>query len=311
MAFFKNSGPITLIPEALRTAVKAAEKTTYANANYYIAEMSTEGAQFQIQEPEPINNSHDTTKIVGSTGPSDYGTYYNINAAKLFITHIPTGYAVVFPAILTSYAESFKPNFSAEQLYGRMDPVQKYQNTSRTVSVAFTVIGYDEDHAHRNVHALSSLAEFLYPVYDESENSFNNATSISESPLWRVKFANLIQNNKGIGYIDGGLMVAPTSFSFEPNLEAGFFIVDKEHLFPKEIKVALSFNAIHENTLGWVKNNEKGYDWFGNINIDATVFPWGDKELSPIISPTSANRPIIRDSGLVVAAEAANTTIQQ
>ena len=310
MAFFKNSGPETLIPEALRTAAKAAEKTNYANANYYIAEMSTEGAQFQIQEPEKRENSHDTTKIVGSTGPSDYGTYYNkINAAKLFITHIPTGYSVMFPAILTSYAESFKPNFSAEQLYGRMDPVQKYQNTSRTVSVAFTVIGYDEDHAHRNVHALSSLAEFLYPVYDESEGSFNNATSISESPLWRVKFANLIQNNKGIGYIDGGLMVAPTSFSFEPNLEAGFFIVDKEHLFPKEIKVALSFNAIHENTLGWVKVAEaEGYDWFGNINIGATVFPWGDNKLSSIASPTSANLPIIRDSGTVAAETAAAKT---
>lgn len=291
MAFFKNLGPETLIPQALRTAVEAAEKINYANADYYIAEMGT---------------AHDTTKIVDSTGPSDYGTYYNIDAAKLFITHIPTGYAVVFPAILTSYAESFKPNFSAEQLYGRMDPVQKYQNTSRTVSVAFTVIGYDEDHAHRNVHALSSLAEFLYPVYDESEGSFNNATSISESPLWRVKFANLIQNNRGIGYIDGGLMVAPTSFSFEPNLEAGFFIVDKEHLFPKEIKVALNFNAIHENTLGWVKV-AKGYDWFGNINIGATVFPWGDNKLSSIESTTSANLPIIRGSGTVAAETAAAT----
>lgn len=306
MPFFTNKGPATLINQDLTDAADAAKTQTYADADYYIAQLNDQPTNWKIADYSSIADSHDTSINQNNTGPQDHYDYYGNSsnkAAKLSIVHEPTKYAAMFPAIIDSYSETFKAEYDQEELYGRMDPVQKYKNTSRSISVSFTVLGYDEDHAHRNVHALSTLAQFLYPVYDYSSNvtgSLNNATAIRESPLWRVRFANLIQktNRSNQHYILDGLLVAPTNFSFEPNLEAGFFIVEDTYLFPKEIKISLSFNVLHEQTLGWLydsttKENGKNilrYKWIGNIdnssilqdNNNSTIFPWGDYSLGEI-----------------------------
>lgn len=300
MPFFTNKGPSTLINADLTAAAEAAKTQTYADADYYIALANTKAKEWNIDDY--TSASHDTTKANGTTGPEDHYDYYgnsNNKAAKLSIIHEPTKYAVMFPAIIDSYTESFKANYGSEELYGRMDPVQKYEYTSRTISVTFKVLAYDEDHAHRNVHALSTLAEFLYPVYDYDKSTLSNATSMRESPLWRVRFANLIQKTnrqKKSHYISDGLLVAPTSFSFEPNLEAGFFIVENTYNFPKEIKVSLSFNVLHEETMGWLYDSNVEnlrYEWIGNIdtngnrNQSSTIFPWGDYNLSDAIGVVS------------------------
>ena len=317
MAFFTyKKGDVELskenapIPDKQKADIEA-NTITYASADYYIAEMGQEGSEFTIKQP-PIRNSHNTTTLKGDedfsgTGPHDYGKYYNSNnfiASQLFIVHEPTGYAVQFPAILDSYSETFKPSYSPEQVYGRMDPIQKYVSTSRTINVGFKVIAYDEDHAHRNLHALSSLAEFLYPVYDygsfqldgrdlKYQDALSNATAIREAPLLRVKFANLIQrtdktfkNGKDPTYINTGLLVAPSSFNFEPDKEAGYFPVEDNYLFPKQIKLSLNFNVLHENTLGWKSTNDDmtNFRWIGNLsnrnsevfNKTSVIFPWGD-----------------------------------
>lgn len=285
MPFFdKGNAKISNVPTT--------SETTYTDADYYIANTEKKAQDWQIKDNDGsiINNSIDTSRQVDDNGPADYDGYYNnTKAAKLFISHVPTGYSVAFPAFLDSYSEDFKPNFSAEQVYGRMDPIQRYQNTSRTISVTWKVVAYDEDHAHRNLHALSALSEFLYPVYDGLDKSCSNATVIRESPLLRVRFANLIQKNgrdgtdvSSIGsYINNGLLVAPSTFNFVPNVEAGFFFHDAQYLFPKEIKISMNFSVLHEETPGWFKTGSK-YHWIGklnsngNMNGKATDFPWGN-----------------------------------
>jgi len=244
MPFFTNTRATKENPNVGISNVPAQSPSTYADADYYIANTPEKAADWQIEE---IANSIDASKgKEGVSGPDDYNGYYNsANAAKLFIRHIPTGYSVAFPAILTTYAETFTPTFNAESVYGRMDPIQRYQSTSRTISLGFTVIAYDEDHAHRNLHALSALVEFLYPVYDRvTKTECSNATAIRESPLLRVRFANLIQKNGRVAgtsgnesYIENGLLVAPTSFTFTPKAEAGYFFHEKDYLFPKEIAI--------------------------------------------------------------------------
>jgi hypothetical protein len=277
MPFFKGSN--NKIPENLQSSLNNASTQNFVDTEYYIQSIK--------------NNDIGTPK--NGSGPDDYGNFYNSsNATKLFISYVPNNgkqkYSLVFPAILDAYSEDFKPTFEQEQLYGRMDPVQKYKNTSRTINVSFKILAYDENHALKNLQALSTLSQFLYPVYtQDSSESLSNATFISQSPLWRVKFANMIQStkiNKNLSnndYVDSGLLVAPTSFTFQPDLEMGFFISQKTFLFPKQIKLSLALTAIHESTLGWVSSNKVDFNFIGNINenngnIDKNtkIFPWGD-----------------------------------
>jgi hypothetical protein len=306
MPFFTSKNK-NATSETLQKLAASASIQTYADADYYIAEAETNYVQsFQFVIPEytgeASNNSHDTTQVINESGPSDFRdsySAYNVKASKLSIVHEPTKYAVMFPAIIDSYSETFTPSYESENLLGRMDPVQKYVATTRKISVSFTILAYDEDHAHRNIHALSTLAEFLYPVYDYNANALSNATAMREAPLWRVRFANLIQrtNRNKNHYISDGLLVAPNSFSFEPVLDAGFFIVDGSYTFPKQIKVSLSFSVLHEETLGWVYDTTaKKLKWNGNIdkngfnNLKSTIFPWGDYSLGEVGESQEANQ---------------------
>ena len=143
MPFFTNKGPATLINQDLTDAAEAAKTQTYADADYYIALADTKAEKWNIDDYKSIAASHDTTKENGTTGPKDHSDYYgsvNVQASKLSIVHEPTKYAAMFPAIIDSYSETFKADYDQEELYGRMDPVQKYKNTSRSISVSFTVL---------------------------------------------------------------------------------------------------------------------------------------------------------------------------
>lgn len=304
------------------------KETNYTSADYYIANTPEKAKEWQIPDNNggAVLNSIDTSVVKGNNGPSDYGDYYSkARAAKLFIRHLATGYSVAFPAILDAYDESFSVNFNAEQVYGRMDPIQRYQNTSRKINVSWKVLAYDEDHAHRNGHALSALTQFLYPVYDDPDGTCSNASVIRESPLLRIRFANLMQKNArtkednpdmGENYINNGLLVAPSSFAYAPNLEAGFFVNDNVHLFAKEIKISMNFTVVHEETLGWRKadvNSEKRYHWIGKLNASgsgingATDFPWGNDETENNILARKKNAGPNEDPNIYISTENLNS----
>ena len=327
MPFFTNSGA------KIAKVDKTISPTTYSDADYYIANTPTKAAQWQI---DGVENSIDTSKQVGENGPNDYDGYYNkAKAAKLFIKHIPTGYSVSFPAILTTYAEAFTPSFGEDTVYGRMDPIQKYKNTKRTISLGFNVVAYDEDHAHRNLHALSALVEFLYPVYDEAGTCVKNADGtttftpnasvIREAPLLRVRFANLIQKNvrnsntndaeSNVSYINDGLLVAPSAFTFTPSKDAGYFFTGKDYLFPKEIAISMNFTVLHEETPGWIKGSGNKYEWIGKLANDkqnyngSTDFPWGNDPThnEPTPAPSTAAEAQISSNGFGSSIKAAET----
>jgi hypothetical protein len=235
----------------------------------------------------------DNTNLYLNTGPADYSNYYSkVDAGKLYFSNVVTTYAIVFPAFIESYNESFSPKFNSEQMFGRSDPTQKFSNTTRALSLTFKVLAYDEEHARKNLHAVSALTQFLYPVYDGSTiGSTCNPLVIREIPLIRVRFSNIIQRS-GRGSSDinyafykDGLLTVPTNLSFTPNVETGFFFSSNaQFLYPKEITVSMTFNVLHEETLGWAKTNK--YDWIGKLdssgnqvkkNVD---FPWGNDSIS-------------------------------
>lgn len=262
----------------------------------------------------------------------DYSSYYsvkNVKAASLNIIHVPTNFKVRFPAIVTNYSEDFKPSFSAENVYGRMDAIQRYQNTSRTVSVTWVLPAYDKKHSMAILENLGSLASFLYPVYDKVGNTCADALAIRESPLLRVRFANLIQKNvhDGSSYEENGLLVAPTTFNFAPVLETGFFFSENnDSLYPKEIKISMNFTVLHEETLGWLKVGN-GFGWIANLDVNSANgttnvksnfvnFPWGSNSNTSttstatggVISSTTTKGATAVASGVTTAAPDISST---
>ena len=82
-------------------------------------------------------------------------------------------------------------------------------------------------------------------------------------PLFRVKFGNLLQNvatGEGLlGYVNG--------FTFDPELEEGFYTYDGQgsplktggiDYIPKTVRLNFELTVLHEHPLGFRKDSKRG-----------------------------------------------------
>ena len=186
------------------------------------------------------------------------------------IVHVPSGKKVSFEAFLISLGDSFKPNFKSTPVYGRMDSIVNYQNTSRTISLSFAVPARSEEHARQNLIKFNNLAKFQYPSY----NVQGQASGIASAPICKLIFNNLIQ-------FDGSYLYGYfSSIDFAPVNESGYFFEPTETtIFPKEFKLSLSFTVLHTKPLGW-----RG----GSFSVDSFPYNVGD----PFISTDRGNEVV-------------------
>ena len=196
----------------------------------------------------------------------------------------PDAHNVFFKAFITAFNETYSPNFNATEVFGRADPIQQYKNTTRNITLAWKMPAASESEAYENLGKVQSLIQMLYPSYLD----VNDALTLSQAPLVRLKVMNLLQKNKqeeqssfGNGannedlydqYISvndssAGLLGVITSCTINHNLEGadGVFQKTKGTILPKLIDVNISFVPLHEQSLG--------YDTDDSI----ALFPYGVK----------------------------------
>lgn len=181
-------------------------------------------------------------------------------------THIPSGKNVSFKSFLTDFSDNFASSWGSEEIYGRADPLMIFKGTKRTITLAWDVVASSEKEAEENLQKISLLLTMLYPVYKEE----NNASSISSSPLFRVKFANLIQNAQS----GEELIAAIDGFNYKPILDEGVFESEQmPNLYPKAVNLTCNMHILHTHSMGW-DTNRKAF---------VNTFPYGEehRESSP------------------------------
>ena len=178
--------------------------------------------------------------------------------------HVATESRVSFKAFLTSLSDNYESEWEKEDIYGRMDSIQTFKSTKRTISVGWDVVAGSIEEAQTNMVHLSELFNMLYPVY---EGRNNNTSAMSHAPLLRMKFANLIANSsKGQGDVkESGLLGSASGFNFEPAVDDLMFADDDGNLYPKIVKLSCTFSVIHEHSLGWSGGSKR-----------EGSFPYGD-----------------------------------
>ena len=184
---------------------------------------------------------------------TDYSdTYAKAKGYFLRFKHIQSGLTLSFKGFITNLQDDFTSNWKNQSVYGRMDEIYTFQNTTRRMSVSFVVPAFNAADARCNLTKVTKLARKLYPYY--SDGAGNNATSISKAPLMRVEFANLIRD----GRFDkpAGLLGKVNGFSITPNIDHGFFD-EVNHLYPKTIEISFTFDVLHEHIMGWTDGANK------------------------------------------------------
>ena len=145
-------------------------------------------------------------------------------------------HSVSFIAFLGSFSQSFQSNWNQESVIGRMDDIATFKNTTRSISVEWSIPAGNIRTAIENLNRCNSLIMMLYPDYTKS-----SATVMSKPPLVRLRYANLIRNTDS----SSGLLGYITSLNWNPVLEMGFYHFNGE-MFPKVISISIEFTALHE-----------------------------------------------------------------
>ena len=205
-------------------------------------------------------------------------SYANLNQMFVSFQHVPSGQSVFLKAFITAFNESYSSDWAEEQVYGRADPIYLFKNTKRTITLALKLPASSEGEAYENLTKISALTQFLYPTYE----NIQNANTISQSPMVRIKMMNILSKDSGKrdGYdgpggqpmvqfdnyrsdpnSDGGVLGVITSFVVNHNLEGteGVFhklrTTDEMYtpnvILPKLMDINLTFNPVHETPLGW------------------------------------------------------------
>lgn len=189
--------------------------------------------------------------------------YANSGDYYVHIRALHNSVDIKFKAIMTSFKDNLTTKFNPEEVYGRIDPIMTFQNTTRKIAMTLEIPATDVSEAQRNFQSLSQLMASLYPGYSET----NSATTISTPPLHKIKFANWVTSGGSIGTVaDTGLVVALEGASFAPNMDAGV-ITNGPKILPKQFDLELQMTVLHVEQVGW---NVDG--WMGSRRYPYTEY---------------------------------------
>ena len=201
---------------------------------------------------------------------------------KIFFKHVGTNAQVAFEGWVTDFSDNFTSEWNPTSAYGRMDPLATFQRTNRQINLSFDVPSASRQEAIDNTGNVDLLIKFLYPVYADGERKYGNV--LKSSPLVTLKWANLIANyNAGkeeelVGYLNG--------VNYAPDLDAGFFMVRGEKLFPQLLKVNFTFTVLHTVLPGWSLINKR------RITEEYDIIPPGMKGKTEVNLETGEEKQI-------------------
>ena len=217
--------------------------------------------------------------VIEVDGSNAYASSDGIRAMQLSFFHVPSQKAVYFKAFIVAYNETFNSDWASETVYGRTDPIYMFKGTQRQISLNFKVPAFSEGEAYENLGRVQKLTQYLYP-------SYTTDGIIGQSPLIRMKVMNLAQKQTIAG-TDASQQIVAQAYRHQASEESGSFLYDTygsnggnradagilgvigslqiNHnleeqgvlekgyncILPKLLDVAVTFNCIHEHTLGF------------------------------------------------------------
>ena len=191
---------------------------------------------------------------------------------QLSFYHVPSQRAVYFKAFIVAYNETFNSDWGSDTVYGRTDPIYMYKGTQRQISLNFKVPAFSEGEAYENLGRVQQLTQYLYPSYVDTQGG----RVIGQSPMIRMKVMNLAtmavdtalggyklraqttpptelyDNYRSSNMANQGILGVIDSVQINHNLEEqGVLEHSNNCVLPKLIDVSITFNCIHETTLGF------------------------------------------------------------
>lgn len=164
--------------------------------------------------------------------------------------HIKGASTIYFSSIITEYSDSWSPNWTPTNVYGRMDPVSTYGGTSRELVLGFRVVSDSSEEARENMINIEKLIQYQYPTY---QDAFDGQKVLNSPPYLEISFLNLldsrnVRGSKLTGYINSAVQINP---GFQAKEQAQFFNADFTKIYFSDVTVTLRMQVLHEGAIGW------------------------------------------------------------
>ena len=223
-------------------------------------------------------NSKRNSELPVSNNFVDLTDRYANAGMRIGFQHEPTGEQVYFKAFIKAYTETFSSDYVSEAVFGRIDPIHTFKQTTRNISLTFAAPASTVSEGYDNMNRLNKLRAFLYPTYVDH----NNALTINQNPLVRMTVMNMFVSQAEAGgytaksYSDmfsvssndpvlidagvGGLGII-TNLSINYNIdspEVGAFQNNGGgYILSKLLEITIDFKVIHEDNVAWVNGSTK------------------------------------------------------
>jgi hypothetical protein len=246
---------------------------------------------------------------------------------EIIPVHIKNPPVIQFMAYMSDISDHHRSSYSENSGYGRSNPYYIWTKGDRSIRTNFVIPSTSVTSGLDNLNNLSWLISSQYPTYKDRRT----ATSIAASPLFRVRYGNLIASVAGGGqgllcvinggvnvtmvHADGFIAAVPYGMAAGGGNTAGQLIKNagfdnairegQKILIPKTIKIGLNLEVVHDHSLGW--DQDTG-EW--RSKWSAPGFPYGlgllrDTKDAPSTSPIS---DVNGDTGVPTSADGSQST---
>jgi hypothetical protein len=220
----------------------------------------------RASHPELAKKNHSETKnkvLNSTTGPGEMQKILGeANSEVLLVEYPAINQQLALPGTLVTFEDRYRPKFSKEEVYGRMDPIVSYQNTSRSITIGWEINFADGD-VEWAYAALGDMAKMMYPVYHDANFDRPGTGTLVAAPL--LRFSMITPNGGKPGILQGaqlnGILGAVDTFDFmKMTANKGNFNMIRQPgsglagvILPINLMVTFSFTVLHEGAkVGWV-----------------------------------------------------------
>jgi len=193
---------------------------SHTSLGYTRSELVTEGLVKSLGRQRFVSDGGITTglsslrnlrsrKIASSTGrisPEDRAYHEQLLDSEympFYIHDVRTNEILSFHAFLSQLTDSYSANYTSVDGFGRMDPVQIYKNTTRSIAFTFVIVSTSPDDHSQMWYSVNKLVNMVYPQWSEGDrisvdkNTYTQPFSqtVAASPMVRVRIGDVIHSN--------------------------------------------------------------------------------------------------------------------
>jgi hypothetical protein len=152
----------------------------------------------------PSGSSGRTAKRISQADAQKIESILDAEYMPFYFQDLRTNEVIAFHAFLDDVTDSYTANYNASSGYGRIENVQTYKDTKRSVGCTFHIIGMNPSDFDYMWWQINKLTTMVYPQWSQgrslkTSDGVNFAQPFSQipmaTPVIRVRIGDLIRSN--------------------------------------------------------------------------------------------------------------------